>query len=99
MGAQGEFSEVPIAAELDLTAFGADRAVSERRARRIDRTRAHIAYSLVAVLAATLAALLWMLGTKRLASSDFGNVAGVVIAPVVGLVGAATGYYYGHSDR
>jgi hypothetical protein len=32
-------------------------------------------------------------------SLSFAEIGGVVISPVVGLLGAATGYYYGRGDR
>ena len=35
----------------------------------------------------------------RVTPQDFGSVTGVLLAPIVGLLGAATGYYYGRGER
>jgi len=40
-----------------------------------------------------------LLGTRRLTTEEFGSVAAVSISPVIGLLGAATGYYYGKGER
>ncbi len=76
-----------------------DPAVEEGPVRHIERTRATLAYCLLALLAALLAALLCMLWTDNLSASEFGTVAAVVTTPVIGLLGAATGYYYGRNQR
>ena len=41
----------------------------------------------------------FMLWRGKLTTSEFGNIAAVVTTPVVGLLGAATGYYYGRGRR
>lgn len=72
---------------------------TEGKARPLEDTRARLAFCLVAILAGTIVILLALLGCGELDESEFANVAGVLISPLVGLVGAVTGYYYGKSDR
>ena len=67
--------------------------------RPVEKTRATLAYLLFALLAAVIAADLALLAAGTLTPQSFDNVTGVVLAPVVGLLGAATGYYYGRGDR
>jgi hypothetical protein len=68
-------------------------------ARPVERTRALLAYLLFGLLAGIIVVLLGLLALKRITTPDFGMIGGVLIAPVVGLLGAATGYYYGRGDR
>lgn len=65
----------------------------------VERTRALLAYLLLALLSAIIATLLVFVGTGRLTTEEFGSVAAVSVSPVIGLLGAATGYYYGKGDR
>ena len=74
-------------------------AVEEGPARRVEQTRATLAYLLLALLAAVMGTDLGLLGAGIVSPSDFGSVAGVLVSPVVGLLGAATGYYYGKAGR
>jgi len=74
-------------------------SIEEGPVRRIERTRATLAYLLLGLLAALMAALLFLLWSGHLTPAEFGNVAAIVTTPVVGLFGAATGYYYGRSQR
>jgi hypothetical protein len=76
-----------------------DPAIEEGPARQIERTRATLAYLLLALLAALMGVLLAMLWRGDLAPEEFGNIAAIVTTPVVGLLGAATGYYYGSARR
>ncbi len=86
--------------EVDLGTLELDTApVEEGPARRVERTRALLAYLLLALLAGIIATLLALLGVRRITTQEFGTIAGVLIAPVVGLLGAATGYYYGRGER
>lgn len=71
----------------------------EGPAKRVEQTRARLAVLLFWLLAAVVAALLALLYTERLKVQEFADVAAVLITPIVGLLGAATGYYYGRSDR
>ena len=71
----------------------------ELPAKRVETTRARLAYLLLALLSGVLAALLSLLGLRRLTPQEFESVAGVIIAPIVALLGAATGYYYGRGDH
>ena len=65
------------------------------KGRRLDETRAQLAYALLGLVSLLLIMLLIMLWTGRLSANQFGNVAAVTVTPVIGLLGAATGYYYG----
>lgn len=65
----------------------------------IGRTQARLAYLLFALLTFLLTALLIMLWFGHLTAATFGNVAAIVVTPVVGLLGAATGYYYGKAKQ
>jgi hypothetical protein len=67
--------------------------------RPVERTRALLAYLLFGLLAFLLAALIMMLSFHVVTVQGFAEIAGVVVAPIVGLLGAATGYYYGRGDR
>ncbi len=88
------------AVDVDLGDFLlAEPPVEEGPARRVEKTRALLAYLLLALLAAVLASLLALLAFGRVRVDEFGTLAGVLIAPLVGLVGAATGYYYGKGER
>jgi uncharacterized membrane protein YeaQ/YmgE (transglycosylase-associated protein family) len=58
-----------------------------------------LAYCLFGLLAAVLGVVLGLLAAGTLSPQDFDNVTGVLIAPIVGLLGAATGYYYGRADK
>jgi hypothetical protein len=73
--------------------------IEEGPAKRVEKTRATLAYCLFALLAAVIGVDLGLLAAGTLNAQGFDNVTGVVIAPVVGLLGAATGYYYGRGER
>lgn len=81
----------------DLSIDGS--SIEEGPVRHIERTRATLAYLLLGLLSVITAALLLMLWTDHLTPEQFGNVAAVVTTPIVGLLGAATGYYYGRGQR
>jgi hypothetical protein len=83
----------------DLSIYEPSIGIKEGPAYRIERTRATLAYLLLALLTGLLIVLLIMLWTGHLTASGFGNVAAIVTTPVVGLLGAATGYYYGRGQR
>jgi len=71
----------------------------ELPARRVERTRATLAYLLFGLLAAVLGALFVLLAGHTITPQGFESVSAVVLSPVVALLGAATGYYYGRGDR
>ena len=71
----------------------------EGKARPIDNTQATLAFCLVGILAGTILLLLVLLWFGELDGDTFPEVAGLLISPLVGLVGAVTGYYYGKADR
>jgi hypothetical protein len=84
---------------IDLGAFALDGSPFELRSRPVEDTRALIAFSLLALLAGVVAALLLLLAFRRISVDEMVRLMGVMLAPLVGLVGAATGYYYGRSNR
>lgn len=96
-------SEVEQASGLEVVDLGElsidSAAIEEGPARNIEKTRATLAYLLLGLLAALLGALLLMLWAGDLSAEEFGTVAAIVTTPVVGLLGAATGYYYGRNQR
>lgn len=74
-------------------------SIEEGPVRHIERTRATLAYLLFGLLAALTGVLLFMLWTDHLTPEEFGTVAAIVTTPIIGLLGAATGYYYGSVQR
>ena len=74
-------------------------SIEEGPARRVEQTRATLAYCLLGLLAAVIGVDLGLLAAGTVTAQTFDNVTGVVIAPVIGLLGAATGYYYGGGKR
>jgi len=89
----------PIEAEVDLSHLDATPSPKEGRGKRVERTRARLAFALLGLLSGIFGVLLGLLASGGLTPVQFQNVTGVAIAPVIGLVGAATGYYYGKGDR
>jgi hypothetical protein len=69
------------------------------KSRTIDSTRAQLAYWLLALVTVLLMMLLIMLWSGRLPVDKFGNVAAITVTPIIGLLGAAVGYYYGKGHR
>lgn len=63
--------------------------------RNIEDTRATLAYCLFGLLGGIVAVLLGMVVFNGLTVDEFLKVAAVTMSPVVGLVGAVSGYYYG----
>lgn len=83
--------------EIDLGALSlhGPPVVSEGKGRPVEDTRARLAFFLLALLAAVLALLFVLLFVHTITAEEFTQLAGVLLAPLVGLVAAATGYYYG----
>jgi hypothetical protein len=73
--------------------------VTEGPARKVEQTRSTLAYCLFGLLAAVLGVLLGLLAAGSLTTQEFDSAAGVVLAPIFALLGAATGYYYGKTER
>lgn len=71
----------------------------EGKSRPVEDTRATLAFCLVGLLALVIVFLLVLLLCGKLPADEFAGVAGVVVSPLIGLVGAVTGYYYGKLDR
>jgi hypothetical protein len=84
---------------IDLGSLELDDQPLEVKTRPVEDTRAQIAFSLLALLAGVLIALLALLAFRRITVDEMVKLTGVLLAPLVGLVGAATGYYYGRSNR
>lgn len=86
--------------EIDLDPLGqGPPPVREGVGKRVEQTRAQIAYLLIGLLAGITASLLALLWQHRLSVEELSSIAGVLISPIVGLLGAATGYYYARGDR
>jgi hypothetical protein len=64
-----------------------------------DRVRQALAYGLLALLAATVIYVLLLLQWGRITIAGAKELFGSVLAPLVALVGAATGFYFGESSR
>jgi hypothetical protein len=75
----------------------ADNAPRQGPARPLEDTRARIAFVLLAILAGILVFLMSLLAFGRVSTEELVKLLGVLLAPIVGLVGAATGYYYGRT--
>ena len=73
--------------------------VHEGPERPVERTRALLAYLLLLLLSAEILTLLALLGFERISVDDFSALSAVTVTPIVGLLGAATGYYYGRVGR
>jgi len=64
-----------------------------------EKTRARLAVALIALLAITvLTIVVATVATSHYTVAEAVDLLGVVLAPLVGLVGAATGFYYGGKD-
>jgi fructose-specific phosphotransferase system IIC component len=86
--------------ELDLSSFERDRPwITEGRARPVEATRATLAYLMLALLAAVIVSLVVLIYQRKVTPEELSALAGVLIAPIVGLLGAATGYYYGRGEK
>jgi hypothetical protein len=86
--------------EIDLGQWpGLDLSSIVEKQRPVENTRAALAFCLVGLLAVVLLLLLLLLWFRRVPVDAFAQVAGLLISPLVGLVGAVTGYYYGRGDR
>ncbi len=83
--------------EIDLGALtlGGSAIIREGKGRRVEDTRARLAFSLLGLLTAVLLLLFVLLFVHTITAAQFTQLAGVLLAPLVGLVAAATGYYYG----
>jgi hypothetical protein len=72
---------------------------TEKSARKVEDTRANLAYALVGLLALTVIGLFALLISGGVPADSFAEVAGIMVSPLIGLVGAVTGYYYGKADQ
>ncbi|HEY0869602.1 MAG TPA: hypothetical protein VGD55_04335 [Acidothermaceae bacterium] len=83
--------------EIDLGSLrlGGDALVSVGKGKKVEDTRARLAFSLLALLTAVLGLLFLLLFVHTIDAQQFTQLAGLLLAPLVGLVAAATGYYYG----
>jgi len=94
-------SESSRGATIELGDFDLDETspVREGKVRKIEDTRARLAFALLGTLAVTIVFVLALLAAGRVNSDEVVRIFGVSLAPLVGLVGAVTGYYYGRSSR
>jgi hypothetical protein len=74
---------------------GAEPTLQPRRA--VEDTRAVLAYILAGLTGLVIGGLFLLLWSERITSDDFQKLAGVMLAPLAGLLGAATAHYYGRS--
>lgn len=65
---------------------------------RVERTRSLLAFLLLGLLTLVIVAMLALVWSGDLEVSQLGDVSAVLVTPIVGLLGAATGYYYGQKD-
>lgn len=70
-----------------------------RKPKPVEDTRSQLAFALVFLIGGVILGLFVLLWFDRITSDDFQKLAGLTLAPLVGLLGAATGYYYGRSGR
>lgn len=68
-------------------------------ARSREWTRAALAIGLAALLAAVVLLILWATLFRDYPPTDARDLLGLVVAPLAGLVGAATGFYYGGQHK
>jgi cytochrome bd-type quinol oxidase subunit 2 len=83
---------------ISLNTAGASLTVSEQTERKREYARQVLAIIVVSSLAFIVIASfasLWLCGTKNV--DDVVKVIEAVISPVVGIVGAVTGFYFGES--
>ena len=59
-----------------------------------DTARRRIAYALIALLFATVITIFWMLHSGQIETDELKEFA-VILGPIITLVSAATGFYYG----
>lgn len=100
MDRSGETERDDHRGEIDLGELelgpGAEPVLTPTRA--VEDTRAILAYILAGLTGIVLVGLMILLGLERINSDDFQKLAGLMLAPLAGLLGAATGYYYGQSS-
>jgi len=98
MTGQGEHRDDEVTLDLGPLDL-ASPPIEEGPARRVERTRATLAYCLLGLLSAVIGVDLGLLAAGTLTPTQFDNVTGVMLSPIFGLLGAATGYYYGRGQR
>ena len=100
-GGLGSGRPAPSQEEIDLGAFDlhGGRAPRLREPKPVEDTRAQLAFSLVVLIGGVILGLFVLLWFERITGDEFEKLAGLLLAPLVGLLGAATGYYYGRAGR
>lgn len=83
--------------ELDLTEEEQPTAAfpSEGIRQKRESYRGRIAMSLLAILALVIVATFLLVAIERVEVSEIETLTSLMLTPIVGLVGAATGFYYG----
>lgn len=88
---ENEDSELPTA----IPPFTLSETIRKRR----EDTRSYIAYGLIAILAGTIILSFILLLADKGNSPGVADLLKLVVAPLIGLIGAATGYYFGTRER
>jgi hypothetical protein len=84
-------------APLTITSLDVDRPYDPTRAR--ERMRGAIAIVLLSILGAVVLFAFAALWSARVTIDDLRTLLEILFAPLVGLVGAVTGFYYGSRAR
>ncbi len=94
----------PVQGALDLTVAPSEHDPRTQRepydpAKDRERVRGRLAQWLLLLLAAVIAVVLGGLLAGRFSIEDVVKLAAVVLSPLVGLLGAVVGFYYGEQSR
>jgi hypothetical protein len=95
MSDQQETAAEPEEIDLGQLDLSGPSPISVGKARKVEDTRARLAFSLLGLLSLVLVLLFALLFIHTISAQGFTQLAGLLLAPLVGLVAAATGYYYG----
>ena len=90
-----DFSDEDPVLEVSYNPFR-DQAYNRRRA--YDKARKYIAYSLIGLLWIIVCGILLLVGFKVITIAETKEFS-VILGPIVALVSAATGFYYGTKDE
>ena len=99
-GHHGLSSGNPDAAQIDLgeLEFGTGPEPELKPKRAVEDTKAVLAFTLAGLTGLVVVGLFVVLALDRINADEFQKLAGLMLGPLVGLLGAATGYYYGKSS-
>jgi hypothetical protein len=94
MPATGDAAEGSGNQVIDLDSLGEPSATFDPRPAQ-EAARSRIAYVLIGTLVATIAASFAGIWFNWMTSAELDSIMKLVFGPLVGLVGAVTGFYYG----